>query len=216
MEFVNIPNYALNVTNPDYDMEFFWYGFKNLIKNYFHTIQDNDYIFSKKIDEFSENLNLLQKDKKYSEIYENVYNFIKRIINSIFKDLNFSNPRAIMYLVSWIKRYNKIKDSIKIELLDTYNKNKTLNDLSEDEVILIKLKLFECILEKNYNSNIISFFDENKELFIKECIDNKYIGIFDYISVRYNLDDFYTKMDLNLKSPVKLKKILNYNYKKNN
>lgn len=212
MEFVNIPHEKLNVNNPDYDMEFFWYGFKNLIKNYYQNVEDNGYIFSKEIDNFSELLNVLQKEKKYSEIYNNIYMFLKKFLKASFKTLvNYSNGVSC-YLFTWLKRYHKIKEAVKLELPNQYNKKQFLDKISEDEIILIKIKIFECIVEKKYDINLVNLFDTNKILFVKKCIDDECFGIFDYISTRYNLDEYYQSFDLNVKGPIKLIKILKLMY----
>ena len=212
MEFVNIPHEKLNINNPDYDMEFFWYGFKNLIKNYYQNVEDEGYVFSKEINNFSESLNVLQKEKKYSEIYNNVYVFLKKFLKAVFKTLvNYSNG-VICYLFTWLKRYNKIKEAIKLELLNQYNKKAFLENISEDEIILIKIKIFKFIVEKKYDIDLVILFDTNKYLFIKRCIDDECFGIFDYISTRYNLDEYYQKMNLIIKGPIKLIKILKLIY----
>jgi hypothetical protein len=208
MEFANIPHDKLSKSNPDYDMELFWYGFKNLIKNYYPTIEQNGYVFSKEIDPFSETLNDLQKEDKYDEINQNIFIFIKKFLTASFDKLFLYSPCTISYLFTWLKRYNKIKESIKLELPNNYNKRKNLEKLSEDEIILIKLKIFEVCKDKLYDFNLIKIFDSNKQKFIEECIDCGYSSIFDYISTRFNLDEYYKNMNLNVKSPIKLSKIL--------
>jgi hypothetical protein len=208
MEFANIPHDKLNKNNPDYDMELFWYGFKNLIKNYFSNIEDNGYIFSKEIDKFSESLNDLQKEGKYTDINQNIYLFLKKFLKASFDTLIHYTPGVVSYLLTWLKRYNKIKESVKLELPNQYNKKKNLENLTEDETILIKLKIFEVCMDKYYDFNLIKIFDTNKEKFIQECIDNYYPSIFDYISLRFNIDEYYKNLNINVKGPIKLNKIL--------
>lgn len=208
MEFVNVPLNRLNKQSPDYDMELFWYGFKNLVKNYYSGMSDNGYIFSKEIDIYSDSLNELQKLEKYNEIYEKIHVFLKRFINTSFKTLDFYSASTISYLFTWLKRYNKIKDAPKFEVSNVYNKHKTLDDLTEDEDMFIKLKIIEFSVDKKLNLDLLKLYESNKKKFIEECIYYECTAIFDYISLRYNLNEVYSEMVLDIKGPIKLNKIL--------
>ena len=60
-----------NISNRDYDMEVWWYGFKHLITNYFSIININI-----KLTELSNDLNQLQDIKNYCKIYNHIHDFI--------------------------------------------------------------------------------------------------------------------------------------------
>ena len=141
MEFVFLPSDKLNKSNPDYDMEDFWYGFKNLIKNYYKDIKDdNNILFSININFISEILNTLQKEQKYEVIYNKIYLYIISFCKALINQYETTTVSNKSYFFSWIKRYNKIPNVKKIEYNESYNKNKLFDNISEEELFYIKLK----------------------------------------------------------------------------
>ncbi len=213
MVFTDIPYDKLSEKNPDYEMEVFWYGFKSLIRNYHEYIMDDDNIrFIDKIDNLSKELNHLQVEHKFEEIYEKVYLFLKSFIKVIVSSYQKYKLYSNTHLFTWLKRYNKIKDAKKLETNLKYDKNKRLNKLSEDEIILLKLKILETSLTKKGDLTLLQMFDDDIESFLDECLLGDHTGIFDYISFRYNIDDFYKKNEWNIKGPIKGRKLISQYY----
>jgi hypothetical protein len=210
MSFIEIPHdKLLNTHNEDYEMEMFWYGFKSLIKNYYDHIKDDDDIkFIDKLTDLSSELNKLQLEKKFDEIYSNIFLFLKSFIKKLILSYQHSLSYTNTYLFSWLKRYNKIKNAIKLETTLKYNKYKKLESLSEDEKMLLKLKILEVSLTKIGDLKLLQMFDIDINSFLSECLENHYIGIFDYISCRYNIDHFYDLNKWEIKGPIQSKKII--------
>ena len=213
MVFTDIPYDKLSDKNPDYEMEVFWYGFKSLIRNYHENIMDVDNIkFIDKINNLSEELNQLQREYKYEEIYEKIYFFLKSFVKVIVSLYQTNKSYSHTYLFTWLKRYDKIKNAKKLETNLKYDKHKKLSDLSEDEIILLKLKILETSLTKTGDLTLLQMFDDNKEDFLNECLLSDHVGIFDYISFRYNIDDFYRLNEWNIKGPFKARKLISQYY----
>ena len=213
MVFTDIPYDKLSEKNPDYEMELFWYGFKSLIRNYHeHFMDDDNILFIDKIDNLSKELNYLQLEHKYEQIYEKVYLFLKSFIKVLVSSYQKYKLYAHTYLFNWLKRYNKIKNAKKLETNLVYDRDKKLTELSEDEVILLKLKILESSLTKKGDLSLLQLFDDDVDSFLKECLEDGYAGIFDYISLRYNIDDFFMKNEWNIKGPIKGRKLISQYY----
>jgi hypothetical protein len=95
-----------------------------------------------------------------------------------------------------------------LETILKYNKYKKLESLSEEEILLLKLKILEVSLTKIGNIKLLQMFDTDINSFLFECLDNHYIGIFDYISCRYNIDSFYKVNKWEIKGPIQSRKII--------
>lgn len=211
MVFTNIPPELIDKnTNPDYEMEFFWYGIKSLIKNYYHyLVDDNNIKYSILIDDISSELNELQKSKKYDEIYKKIFDFLLNFLKSlIIVYINFETIKN-NYIFSWIKRYNKIPNCIKLEIDNKYNKSYLFTEIKETDLIIIKLR----IIENEYAIELLNLLDSNKFDFLDMCLEYGYENIFDYISLRFNIDDYYKFNEFNIKGPYKAKKIINSYFK---
>ena len=161
MSFIEIPHdKLLNIHNEDYEIEMFWYGFKNLITNYYNNIKDNDGInFIDKLEDLSFELNKLQLAKNYNEIYNKIFLFLKSFIEKLILSYQNNLIYTNTYLFSWLKRYNKIKNVIKLETPIKYNKYKKLENLEEDEKMLLKLKILELSLTKIGDLKLLQMFD---------------------------------------------------------
>lgn len=194
-------NVQLDKNNPDYEMELFWYGFKNLINNYYFNLKDDqNQLYTDSIKILSNELNNLQILKNYDIIYDEIYKYFKKFIISIIKIYVNYNDKNNSYLFSWIKRYNKIPGSIKIETGCT---NKNVSEISEMDIIILKLK----IMENKYDSELIKLLDENIFEFLYETIDDELYNLYDYVGERYNMNEFYIKYNIKVKGKMKGKKI---------
>lgn len=102
MEVLKNYNHILESDNPDKHIEYFWYGFKNSIKNLFSVNKLKQIL---PVDEWSSTLNDLQKEGKYEEIEENIRKYMEIFGYYVIKygDLHYGN-----IFNSNIKRWNKI------------------------------------------------------------------------------------------------------------
>jgi len=210
MEFVYLPSHKLNKNNPDYHMEDFWYGFKNLIINYYNNLLDeNNILFSISIIFMSEILNSLQKEEKYDDIYEKVYLYVISFCKALIKQYETTTVNNKSYFFTWIKRYNKIQNVKKIEYNEPYNKNKLFDDISEEDLFYIKLKFIEIYNDYKIDLSLMNLIDTNKNLFLELCLERNSLQMFDYISLKFNIDNFFISKNWSFKGPIKGLKIIN-------
>ena len=200
--YLNYPE--LDKNNKDYHIEFFWYGFKNLLINYFKKLNLNSIITYTSIE-----LNKLQKDNNFNEIYQKIYSFIEIVINIIVEDFNkYSIFHDNGYIFTWIKRYNKIDNTIKFELSNLYT-NIPIKDISSKDSLLIKFEIIHLLFKKKIKKNLCKVFTNCIYTYLDHCVNNKLYGLFDLISLHYNIDLYYDIINIKPKtSQVSLRKIL--------
>ena len=151
-------NYNLNLNDPDYYIELFWYNFKESMINFYSSL----YVYTKDrnydhIDIWSNNLNKLKMDKKYSEIENNIRNYISLYSLDLIKYSDKIYHDSI--LVSNIKRWNKISKAFKFDISPDHNKIIQLFyiflTLKENNVIVTdyinKLNIHEINSDNIYN-----------------------------------------------------------------
>jgi len=209
MEFINLCEKIIDKNNKDYDMELFWYGLKNLIKNYYsNMIDENKIKFSFSVDLLSNKLNKLQKEEKFEEIYDNIHKFFKEFLKRFIIPHELNEIQNASYIFSWLKRYNKIKGDKKIEIKQDYNKDRYFSKASEDDIIIIKLRYIEYSINNQTDIKYLKLINDKKFRFLDECINNDYKNIFDYISLRFNLNDYFEHKGWKIKSPIKFIKLI--------
>jgi len=210
MQFINLSEVIIDKNNKDYDMELFWYGLKNLIKNYYSYMTDIDGIkFSFSVDLLSNKLNKLQKEENYEEIYDNIHIFFKNFLIRFIIPYELNEIQNTSYIFTWLKRYNKIKGNKKIELVHEYNKDKYFSKASEDEIFIIKLRYIEYSINNQTDIKYMKLIDDKKFRFLDELINNDYKNMFDFISLKFNLNDYFEHKEMKVKSPIKFLKLFN-------
>lgn len=158
-------NIELNKNDPDYDIEYFWYGFKQSMIN-FYIKHNLNYIH---IYEWSNILNKLKINKNYNDIEISIREYILIYAKCILKhsfDLSYYDDDI---LISNIKRWNKISFNYNFE------KSARHNTLLIIFLVLLEIKKSK----KNINDNI-EFID---------YMNNKYDDVDDIINTN-NYDDF--------------------------
>ena len=165
-------NYNLNLNDPDYYIELFWYNFKESMINFYSSLdvyaKDRNYDH---INIWSNNLNKLKMDKKYSEIENNIRNYISLYSLDLIKYSDTIYHDSI--LVSNIKRWNKISDAFKFDISPDHNKIIQLFyiflTLKENNVIITdyinKLNIHEI-----NNDNIYNIILDHKEGYYDDFI----------------------------------------------
>lgn len=155
----------LDKNDPDYFIETFWYGFKQSILNFYDSIQYNN----SHITIWSDNLNKLKKEKKYSDIEIAIREHITSYAFDLIKlGYSFSSYNDFI-LISNINRWNHI--SIKFNFIDSviyskvvivfmiYLQIKKMNQYK----FLETLGPIEKILENNNFDNIVLFALKNNK-----------------------------------------------------
>ena len=170
-----LENIELNRNDPDYQIEDFWYGFKNSIKNFY---QSNGLIV-KNIQIWSDKLNEYKKEKKYDMIEASIKDYIAAYALELMKYDKFDNCEHSSILLKNMKRWKVISD--KFHFGDT-NKNKIIYTLFEafnsakvklDRNLFPILELFkntvEIILNNYLELTLLSF--EFNQAKILDCIE---------------------------------------------
>ena len=100
----------------DYEIEHFWLGFKNSMINFY-----KNKLLNRPINNWSNNLNLLQSEKKYEEIEHCIIKYISLYALDLMR---IDNGYNIGILNTNIKRWDKISNKYKFfSSRDSYNKN---------------------------------------------------------------------------------------------
>lgn len=184
-------NLELNKNDPDYQIENFWYGLKNSMKNFYKS-----YNFKlDKVDKWSKKLNEYKMKKQYSLIEATIKDCIANYAidimkNDIYNDYSYSN-----ILMTNMKRWEKISNKFHFgnsqtnkviySLFEAYNCIK----LKTDPMLYSILELFkdlDVLFLNNFNDLIYLSFDLGQIKMLKtieqiigkekvyECIKNNY------------------------------------------
>jgi hypothetical protein len=161
--------YNINLQDQDAEIELFWYSFKEAMNNFYNSLHleiiNNN---QQNIIDWSYNLNLLKKDKKYNEIETNIKNYISMYALDLIM-YSYSLYHDAILIVN-IKRWNKLSNKYNFNNKDMYdiriiffNIFYTLkeNGISKDELDLIK-NFNKIFLNYNYDDFIIYSLTNNK------------------------------------------------------
>jgi len=168
--------HILHTDNYDKHMEFWWLTFKDSMINFYNTVNNtniNNKDEIKKVKQLSNELNILQNEKKYKQIYEYIYLSIQ---NYGWIQIKYGNHISIHFFTTNLHRWDKIKS----ELNNTFKNDKKYKLLKCYS--LIKKKAIQYV-EKN--KNFITIIDE-----IKKCSIN---------DMEYNLNLLYTILHISIK-----------------
>lgn len=125
-----LSKYTLNPNDPDYQIEFFWYGFKGSMYNFFQSYK----ISYNHIEQWSIALNLLKKHKNYDEIECRIRDYMSQYALQLARQIRSNYHDQI--LISNIKRWDKISNKYKFVNSEKYNKIILLfyiyNDIKQD------------------------------------------------------------------------------------
>lgn len=193
-----IDNLSLS-SNPDKEIEIFWYCFKHSIINFCKKDKALDDILNSEIRRLSQWFNTLKKNKQYSLILSNISLFINNYIIIIMKytgDYYHTN-----ILVTNIKRWKRLLETqLFIDNGSNYYLDKSYltvvkiyNKLSKKYTIKNTNDLcmfFKSITIKNINSD--SFYEDLLDLLLKynigTCIDELklFFDVHQYINKKFN------------------------------
>jgi hypothetical protein len=178
---------------PDYEIEQFWYNLKKSMINFYK--ENRNKIHRRNIEKWSDNLNKLQKEKKYNLIEKYIIDYITCYGIDIIK---YGGIHHLNILRTNIKRWDKIKKKYNIFeekdktlfyicidiAMSLYKSNISYKDIFEDIELIIINKSFTdiiklallyhktSILDKllNYNSEIV--LNELEHIVNKEFIND--------------------------------------------
>jgi len=189
----------LNKNDPDYQIEEFWYGFKNSMKNFYKS----NSLQIPNIQTWCDKLNEYKQHKKYDLIEESIKEFIFVYMCDVMKYDKFNDCSHSNILMTNIKRWNKIGNKFHF---GESEKHKTINILFEgfasvksrlDTNLFPILKLFkewDFITSNDYSYlSLLSF--ELGQIKMLDCI-GRIIGneqIFQFINNTY--PNFITSSD---------------------
>jgi hypothetical protein len=200
----------LNTSNQDYDIEFWWYGFKNLLKNYFNNLKINNNPIDTNILELSSKLNQLQSEQKYLEIYTQIYDFIMLFLNTLINEKTDITKYYYDLIITWLKRYNNIDYVKKISLLNTYT-GRNIKEINDKELTIIKFYIKYSTKEYNENVNLVDLFGKDFNQFMDYCIDKELLKIIGIFTTTYNLQDYYDYRKISKKFiPIKPNKFISF------
>lgn len=185
--------------NPDHLIEEFWLLFKTSMINFYTEHK----FLSRPIQYWSNNLNLLQRNKDYHNIEIHIRDYMSLYAIDL---LRCNSIYHISILITNIKRWNNISHSrfeicdikyinIVFLLLDIYNMltNKCMNQIDEEATILfscIELYIihedFKNLIDYSINNNKPSIIDKINEYEYKNNSTSKNASIL-YIEKKYNL-----------------------------
>lgn len=157
-------NVHLNKNDVDYEIELFWYGFKQSVINFYKSI-DKPY---RMIDDWSSILNKYKSEKNYTEIESKIRDYI-----TIYSYQLLKHSRASYHddsiLITNIKRWNRIsekfnfiKSSQHSTILTLFMVFLELKKLDQYD-FLLTLPPVDVMIETNNFDQIIQYSIENEK-----------------------------------------------------
>ena len=204
MNFNDVPiDKLINTSNQDYDIEVWWYGFKQLITNYFSVININIQLTN-----LSNSLNQLQIDKNYCKIYNDIYDFIILFLDKVSIN-RILNKHTCHLIITWLKRYNQIKEINIISLNNNYT-SKSISDITPIENTQIRFYIRCYEIEYNINDkDLVKLYLDNFNIFMDYCIKHNIAKLINMFSLIYNLQPYYNYLNIDKKYvPIKGSKLI--------
>ncbi len=215
MDFVTLSNKKISSLNVDYDIELLWYGFKNLVSNYFPQLQINGQSIVDYTSLISNKLNDYQEKKEYLEIYKEIYQYLFDFLNSyiIYYQNSFADLSQDLYkynlISTWLSRYNKIDYIKKIKLDDNYNPKIDIKNIPDETKLILKFHVFGVFITEYIPYSNLKIFDENIINFLNFVLEENLSKVFDLFSLRFNLQEYYLHKNINKKyTPIKFIKFI--------
>ena len=193
----------ININDPDYEIELFWYSFKESMNNFYNSInKDNRYTIS----EWSTNLNLLKKNQKYNDIENNIKNYIAIYALDLIKYSELFYHDSIF--VANIRRWNKISDKYKFNTNSNTDNDKKINffiifftmkqhGISNKDIDNLK-NLNKIFVDEIYDDFILYSLEHNKPKILellKEINSKKLENDFKRLcpNIKFNINSKMTK-----------------------
>jgi hypothetical protein len=159
-------NINVNINDPDYDIEIFWYSFKESMYNFYNSLTtDINSIVENNISEWSKELNFLKKEKNYNEIQMKIKKYMSMYALDLitYSDLLYHDS----IFVANIRRWNKITNSL-IILNPTSLSNNNIEEIEDKKIKFFFI--FFTLKQHNVSTKDI----DNLKNYDKLFIDNDY------------------------------------------
>ena len=215
MDFVKLSTNKISTFNVDYDIELLWYGFKNLISNYFSHLKINDVNIIYYTSSISNKLNVYQEKKEYLEIYKEIYQYLFDFLSSYitYSQNSIMDINQDLYkynlINTWLTRYNKIDYIKKIKLDDNYNSKIDIKNIPNDTKLILKFNVIGVLMSENISNSNLQIFDDNLINFLDFVLEENLSKVFDLFSMRFNLQEYYLLKNINKKyTPIKFMKFI--------
>jgi len=194
----------MNINDPDYNIELFWYGFKQSMINFYNKQE-----YYEHINMWSDILNILKKDKKYDIIELKIREYMSLYAFDLINSKNNISYYHDDILLSNIKRWNKIS------IMFNFNESIVYSRILIIFLIYLKIKKMNCfdflqnlqsienLLENNNFDIFIIFAFENNKPNILELL--KTIPNYDIIE---NIKKLYP--DIKINNMMRMVKIITY------
>jgi len=159
-------NINVNINDPDYDIEIFWYSFKESMYNFYNSLSTNiNSIVENNISEWSKELNFLKKEKNYNEIQIKIKKYMSMYSLDLitYSDLLYHDS----IFVANIRRWNKITNSL-IILNPTSLSNNNIEEIEDKKIKFFFI--FFTLKQHNVSTKDI----DNLKNYDKLFIDNDY------------------------------------------
>lgn len=177
--------------NVDYEIEQFWFGFKNSMNNFY-----KDQNVNRPIKFWSDNLNYLQSKKKYEEIEHCITKYISLYALDLMR---IDSGYNISILNTNIKRWDKISEKYKIfSSRKSYNKGCNLITTLLDiyKILSSKGKIYRKMFDEvelyiifGDFSDLLKFSKEHEIPSIIDKLLNYDSSIFSQVKEIFELDD---------------------------
>lgn len=197
----------LNKNDPDYYIEYFWYGFKISMNNFYN--QNN--INCNHIQEWSNNLNNLKESKEYNQIEFYIRDYMAKYSMDIIKYSPLTSIYHDEILITNIKRWEKVSEQFNFEKSSEYNKLLLLFmiflELKKDNLshkfLENQILLLENIIKNNNFDNFIIYSLNNEKTKILELL--KLIPEYDLL---FNIKKLFPLLNINSRTKnIKMLKI---------
>lgn len=163
----------LNKNDPDYQLEDFWYGFKNSMKNFYKS----NNLKTQNIDLWSSTLNKYKKEKMYSLIEKSIKEYIVLYVIDVMKYDKINDCYHSNILMTNIKRWKTISTMFNFSDPDKYKEIILFEGFSSVKKKMYKnseslLKLFKNIDTLVYSDfeNLIILSLEQGHIKMLDCI----------------------------------------------
>ncbi len=154
---------------PDHDIEIFWLSFKQSMSNFYSL----KIMPTRDIQKWSDNLNLLQSEKRYSRIEKQIYNYITLYGLDL---LRVGSRYYLGILITNIRRWDKIAA-----------KHKILQSGQHDNIITILLEIAASFIKSNTEFDGLF---EDLELYM---IHHDYTKLIDY-AIKHQKSNIFDRL----------------------
>lgn len=178
----------LNKNDPDYEIELFWYGFKQAMINFYKSV-DKPYRF---VDDWSSILNKFKLEKNYKEIESKIRDYITIYSFHLIKYSKSTSYHNDSILMTNIKRWNRISEKFNLVQSSQHSTILTLfmiylefKKLDRYD-FLLALPSIDILIENNNFDEFLKFSLENDKPKILELLkDIQNYNIVEKINVLY-------------------------------